>query len=380
MSENGDVQVKMTVSLDESDLEQQVSKAENRLNKSGKIPGSGKPSSDGGKEQREKLDFIKKLSGGISSSLQSVMSGSATGAAGAAGGVGSVVAGGLAGGLAGAVVGVVVSSAVKLAEGLKSLVGTLSKYNPVLAYNSSMLSLQMRGLNISLGRVLQGPLSGLQSVVSELMHLFGGLAKLIGALLGPTLSNFLEKLRLITKVLSLLVDSVNWVIGFLYKSIGQFGKWLVSWLPDSMSAGMKKLADDQIRVGEELMHPNDLQSARDQNRAFIDALSKVTEPGKSEKPPGDGSQSSGPDERPTYPSAPEIPESRIADQVPKPPSVTVNQKVDFNLQMKLAHEQAVQTAIEQVRSSIISGLNVVRNETYLMGNMMMGRSNMEVLL
>jgi hypothetical protein len=356
----GEEVVRMKIVLDEKSMDEAARTAEDKINQP-----AGKPK----RPAKEEEERGKKQGMGMGQALKGVFKDIFADSPLAGGGTKAAMAGGMVGGIAGGLVGGTVAALIgelgKLLSAIKQLATTLARYNPFVFASLRRFQIAMRGIAIQLANILEPMLQGI-------FEALGSIIVLVVQILKPALVGVAAILGFLLKGIAGVLRILSWLSGMVNKVVAKIMNG-IAWVFDGIAkimwgkpaAEMRAAAEWMRRAAEQMGRTDPMQQATEMNRAFIQGLRDASRE--------QAQETEGPDKGKAAADAtkrdPGIVRKPVIDS-PRPAIGEFKQRVEFNLEMKLQHEEAVQRAIEMVRSKLVHGLNTVRNETLQLGNIM----------
>ena len=349
-----DIVVGMKVTLDEGSISEEIRRAEDRINKpGGRAVGGAPPSVGRGKQQ----EGHKGLAQEIARAMRMGGGGGGGRAGGGRGGGGGGMLGGMAsfagaGGTLGTIGTIAAGTALGLGvvtafvaalkgavAAVMSFARTLQEVSPQVGAGMRQFTIMMRGVMIGIG----------QNVGQGVWDILRALAR---------------TLSLLYQVSAPVFQMIGSVLSHIAMVIEEVVKWIAKKLDIDLDA--------PYAVATTI------------NQAFLDALSTYTSQQGQQYPPlqyqqsADSAQSSN---RPTSSStqATQVSAPRQVTALTAPNVPQINQTVNYNLDVKLQHEEAVQRAIEQVRGALTRSIIEVRDRQLTMSGMLAAKTTVDMI-
>lgn len=210
---------------------------------------------------------------------------------------------------------------VALTGAITLLASRLARFNPLISRDLRLFGLQLRGVNIMLGRALQPALSEFFRIISQIVAL------LTNALL-PVIKLIVFLLTPILKAIAAVTSAVNRLLG-IEDPLEQASR-----LNKAFLTSMQRVVDE------------DAQGASTSGAEEDDAK---TSDGQTNIEPADK-------------KVKESEERTVVRVAPLRQAPTLQPQVTFNIAQKLTHEETIQRAIEQIRTQLLFGIRQARNE------------------
>lgn len=279
-----------------------------------------------------------------------------------------------------------------------SLSQSLVRFTPVLSVAFRELQLAMRIMAVDLGRLTGKELANLVRLMAEIISLLYTALRPVIKVLAMYLSMLVDAVRSLVNGIKFAIAVVLYAISNLIRAIGKLITWLGTYVPGVVGSAMRSMglaAEALAKVVD--AHAKSIQQSTSSNRNAVHAMNMALIRGLSTvgKMPYTGVTAPGQsDERdaPVF-SAPLKADSHGAIRVhnksqqgsssaagrqavsfPAPTLASVVNNVQLTAEVKLQHEEAVQSAIEEVRGCLVKAIHQVRNEQIMLSSKIYGRT------
>jgi hypothetical protein len=203
----------------------------------------------------------------------------------------------------------------------------------------------------------------------------------------PLLVLLMKIIRGVVWVLTKMREGMNKVVAMFLRVVAIVWEALepvVRLINVQLADALKGMIKYVRQAADNLERNDPFDQAMQFNRAFLDALSTVS---KQSKPtPEEQKDKESPESATSIVRRVEDQRKdnrdslfRVPESAPRPHVPDIRQTVNFNLQMQMLHEEAVQRAIEQVRSALIYGWRETRNEQLMIAGLMQGQLQVDIV-
>lgn len=381
---NEDIVVGMKIKIDEESIAEETRRAEEKINK--KKKGAGAPSD--AKGEKEDRGFFKNMQSALKDGFKASMKDIEAGKGGrAALGTGTKV---FMGGV-GALLALALIKEIKdLLNSIKKLAVGLAKFDPIVFGTLRKFEVSMRGLAIQLVNVLEPALTGVIELLGALINLGVTVLKPLLVALAAIIGVVTKALAGLANLASKLFGIVNKVVGLILEGLGRMLKFLSIFFPGVLGDKLKEAANWLLRAAEQLGKTDPLAQASAMNQAFIKALSDISRGGKAEaerrqlEDDKDRTQERKPastakERRELEKQTPVVHRPKLdARKAPVPDVPGFNQQVNFDMKVKLMHEEEVQRAIEHIRWELVKGIKDSGNQVLLLASMFEGKTAVDL--
>jgi hypothetical protein len=379
-----DIKVGLKVTLDEQSMAREVAKAESQVNRGKGGPGGGK--SGGGGSASDLAEGLRNaVTKPIVDKLQKIEE-KLTGV-GASANQASRFAQAF---LLFKLLQEVYYAIKSILASVWNLAQSLTRFTPILAVAFRNLQIMLRMLAIDLGRLIGKELANLVDFIRELISFLYTYFRPHIKVAAMILDVIVNALRTFLKAVIYVTVQLLRTMAIVVKGIADLMKWLSGWMIglgaqimsvmgvvlDQLSKKIDKFADSVEQSAN-----TGRSAVQAMNAALIKGFSDVGKMAYTGvKAPGQGEEQNAPQfiaplkmdshgNQRTYKTASNsVATNRKTVPVQTPALASVVNNVQLKAEVKLQHEEAVQRAIEEVRSCLVKAIHGVRNEQILLSS------------